>query len=75
MTKFVRTISLILVLVMSLGVFASCGKDEAGDTAAADNVFDAMPLTDVLAAVMNGTKESVPMTKNFADFKAFLMKE
>ena len=54
MTKFVRTISLILVLVMSLGVFASCGKDEAGDTAAADNVFDAMPLTDVLAAVMNG---------------------
>jgi threonine synthase len=28
-----------------------------------------------LAAFMNGTKESVPMTKNFADFKAFLMKE
>jgi threonine synthase len=26
-----------------------------------------------LAAFMNGTKESVPMTKNFADFKAFLM--
>ena len=53
MKKFIRTISLILVLVLSLGVFASCGKDEAGD-AAADNVFDAMPLADVLAAVMNG---------------------
>jgi threonine synthase len=28
-----------------------------------------------LAAFMNGTKVSVPMSKDFADFKAYLMKE
>ena len=27
-----------------------------------------------LAAFMNGEKQSVPMSKDFADFKAYLMK-
>ncbi len=49
MKKFIRTISLALVLVMSLGMFAACSGEEA-----ADNVFDEMALTDILAVVTNG---------------------
>ena len=34
-----------------------------------------VPIPDRLAAFMKGQKLSVPMTKDFADFKAFLMKQ
>ena len=33
------------------------------------------PIPDRLAAFMQGEKQSVPMTKDFADFKAYLMKQ
>jgi threonine synthase len=33
------------------------------------------PIPDRLAAFMKGTKQSVPMSKDFSDFKQFLMKE
>ena len=32
-------------------------------------------IPDRLAAFMKGTKQSVPMTKEFADFKAYLLSE
>lgn len=32
-----------------------------------------VPIPDRLAAFMNGTKQSVPMTSDFADFKSYLM--
>lgn len=34
-----------------------------------------LPIPERLQAFMKGTKQSVPMTKDFADFKAFLLKE
>ena len=32
-------------------------------------------IPDRLAAFMKGTKQSVPMTKDFADFKQYLLKQ
>lgn len=39
-----------------------------------DSIIGAdIAIPDRLAAFMKGTKQSVPMSKNFAEFKAFLM--
>jgi threonine synthase len=34
-----------------------------------------IPIPERLAAFMRGKKQSVPMSKEFADFKAYLMKQ
>lgn len=34
-----------------------------------------VPIPERLAAFMKGTKQSVPMTKDYADFKAYMMKQ
>ena len=55
MKKFIRTLSLMLVLVMTVSAFAACSKkDGEGDDAANAAPFDNMAIADVLAAVTNG---------------------
>jgi len=56
MKKFIRALSLILVLSMSVTVFAACSKDNGEDENAVDTetVFNDMAVADILAAVMNG---------------------
>lgn len=55
MKKFIRTLSLMLVLVMTMSAFAACSeKDEEGEAADTSTVFNDMAIADVLAAVTNG---------------------